>query len=203
MSRVSNKNNTVSADDIVDNGYDYYGSINESAIDKAANEGKTSSDGSVAIWSYNQNPVLNDYVNGLDFVIDTENATTGKTAKGTKYVSLGLNNIIGGALTKADIPASNPLTFIATGLTIAGMVGLAFKLENGEITGGSFKGTKGSVIIGSMMNRSLAYGEATVTIRVKRQFRRTVSKRHSPTPTEEPFLQCSTSLIPTRLMSTP
>lgn len=147
----------VDVNDIVEDAYKG-GKINESVIDQAAADGKTSADGSVMIWENNENPVSSGTVNGLDFVIDTENATTGTTAAGTNYVAISLNNILGGSLTKAAIPASNPLTF-STGLTLAGLVGLAFSLASGKITGGSFTTAKCSITIGNTKNKALAYGD--------------------------------------------
>lgn len=147
----------VDVNDIVEDAYKG-GKINESVIDQAAADGKTSADGLVMIWENNENPVSSGTVNGLDFVIDTENATKGETAAHNKYVAISLNNILGGSLTKAAIPASNPLTF-STGLTLAGLVGLTFRLASGKITGGSFTTSTCSITIGNTKNKALAYGD--------------------------------------------
>lgn len=119
--------------------YDYYtdnGLIRDYAIDKVAKKQKTDT---VTIWENDEISFKNSDVAGLEFTIDTENATTGTTERGTDYIVLNLSNIIGGELTKANIPASNPLTFTATGLALCGLVGLAFKLASGLITGGSLR----------------------------------------------------------------
>ena len=133
----------ISANDVETTGSEGT-AINENTVDNQAKYDSSGQQINPKTYWEDNTPAVEGTTSGVE--LDIQDAEERTTAKGTTYFVINLNNIRGASFSRT-IAESAPLEF-SNGLTLAGLVGLAVKVLNGALTGGSFSGTRGRVTIG-------------------------------------------------------